>query len=167
MLFSGCANASDTPEMPAETVVMYQALPLPDLIVSIPENYQKTSSKAYKEYYICDDASIIITEDTREKYYPSAYDYAVSALKEYQTLFPDLEYLSNETFPTQCDYIMQTLEFNYTIGEGDQATDLTCLVGYLTDSRSMYIITCKSNAETYQSHRQEFIQTMQSASIAK
>ena len=165
--FFGCAETAEKPEEPLETVIMYQTLPLPDLIVSIPDNYQKTSSKAYKEYYICEDASIIITEDTREKRYTSAYDYSVSALKEYQKLFPHLEYISSETLSTNENYIVQTTEFNYTLGEGEEATNLSCIAGYMTDGNSMYIITCKCHADTYEKHKNEFIQTMQSCAIAK
>ena len=146
---------------------MYQALPLPDLFIDIPEQYVKTSSKAYKEYYVCQDASIIITEDTREKYYKSSYDYSVSALKEYQNLFPDLEYVRSGTFPTKCTYTVQTTEFNYSIGEGEEAGHLSCIIGYITDGQSMYIITCKCNTENYESRRAEFIQTLQSIAIAR
>lgn len=167
LLFSGCAGQNETPEEPLETVIMYQALPLPDLLVSIPENYQTTSSQAYKEYYICEDASIIITEDTRESYYPSAYDYSVNALKEYRNLVPSLEFVGNEAMETKSRYTIQTLEFDYTIGEGEEAARLSCLAGYLTDGKSMYIITCKCNSDTYQKHREEFVQTMQSAAIAR
>ena len=166
LMLSGCADTAPETE-PQETVIVYQALPLPDLFVSIPENYQTTSSNAYKEYYICDDASIIITEDAREASYPSSYDYSVNALKEYQKVFPSLEYISSEKIQSACAYSVQTLEFNYAIGDGEDAAHLTCLVGYLTDGASMYIITCKSNTDTFRTHREEFIQVMQSADIVR
>lgn len=166
LLLSGCTTA-ETDSQPEEPIMMYQKLALPDLIISIPENYQTTSSKAYEEYYICEDASIIITEDTAQPYYSSAYDYAVSALNEYEKITSSLEFLGNETLDSGCDYKIQTMEFNYTLGEGEQRPALTCLVGYLTDSASMYIITCKSNTETYSSHREEFRQVLQSAVIAR
>ncbi|MBR0485315.1 MAG: hypothetical protein IJJ69_11160, partial [Oscillospiraceae bacterium] len=166
MLLSGCAQTPQEAE-PVETAVVYQALPLPDLFVSIPENYETTSSDAYKEYYVCEDASIIITEDTREVSYPSAYDYSVNALNEYQKVATSLQFLNSEVLKSGCPYSVQTLEFNYELGEGAEAVRLTCLAGYLTDGASMYIITCKSNTDTYQTHRNEFVQVMNSAVIAR
>ncbi|MBR1554783.1 MAG: hypothetical protein IJ644_05235 [Oscillospiraceae bacterium] len=166
LMLSGCAGTPQESE-PAETAIVYQALPLPDLFVSIPENYETTSSNAYKEYYVCEDASIIITEDTREASYPSAYDYSVNALNEYQKVATSLQFLNSEVLKSGCPYSIQTLEFNYELGEGEEAARLTCLVGYLTDGVSMYIITCKSNTDTYQNHRDEFVQVMNSAVIAR
>ena len=166
ILCTGCSTQDTASEQPLETVITFKALPLPDLFVDIPEDYQVTSSNAYKEYYVCDDASIIITEDKRKANYPSAYEYSIMALNEYEKIASTLTYLNSESIPAS-GYDVRTLEFDYTIGEGDEAAKLTCLAGYLTDGLSMYIITCKSNTETYQSHRQEFVSVMQSAVIAR
>ena len=167
MLFSGCAVQPEEETAPEETYVVYQALPLPDLYVEIPENYQKTSSQAYKEYYISGDASIIITEDTREEHYDSAYDYSITALKEYEKVTSSLNYLNSEVLSTGCSAQMQTLEFEYTLTDEADATKMSCLTGYMTDGNSMYIITCKSSSATYPSHKNEFLQVMRSAVISK
>lgn len=167
VMLSGCAVQPEEEAEPAETYVVYQALPLPDLFVEIPENYQKTSSQAYKEYYISGDASIIITEDTRQAQYTSAYDYSITALNEYENVTASLNYLSSETLTTGCVYKMQTMEFEYTLTEEPDATKMSCLAGYMTDGASMYIITCKSSSATYPSHKNEFLQVMQSAVISK
>lgn len=164
---SACAAQPEKDSAPEETYVVYQALPLPDLFINVPENYQKTSSQAYQEYYICDDASIIVTEDTRQERYTSAYDYSVTALKEYENMTASLNYLDNETLSTGCIYKMQTLEFEYTLTKEADATKMSCLAGYMTDGKSMYIITCKSSSATYPSHKNEFLQVMQSAVISR
>ncbi|MDE5755114.1 MAG: hypothetical protein K2H89_11345 [Oscillospiraceae bacterium] len=168
---SGCNSAwdqnADSGDLPMETFVTYKALPLPDLFVDIPENYAIKSSQFYQEYYVCEDASIIITEDTRDSQYVSNYDYAVSALKEYQNMASSLELISSEAMTTQNATNVQTLEFDYTIGDGDESAKLTCFVGYLTDGHAMYIITCKSNTDTYESHRSEFLSVICSAAISK
>ena len=162
---TGCTQKTE--EDVQETYVVYQALPLPDLYVEIPENYQKTSSDAYKEYYLCDDASIIITEDKRQEHYNSAGEYSVNALKEYQLATASLEYLDTQVLDTGCIYKMQTLEFNYTLTDDADATVMSCLAGYMTDGDSMYIITCKSSSATYPSHKNEFLEVMHSAVISK
>ncbi len=164
---TGCNISNENTQVTEETIITYKALPLPDLFINIPENYQKTSSVFYEEYYICDDASIIITEDTREKQYISAYDYSVQALLEYKNMTSSLELQKNEEISTNQDFTMQTLEFNYTIGDGADSAKLTCLVGYLTDGFSMYIITCKANTDTYENHREEFLSVLRSAVISK
>ncbi|MBD5143253.1 MAG: hypothetical protein HDT22_06545 [Ruminococcus sp.] len=160
---TGC-NVADSQET-ENKINSYKALPLQNLFVDIPENYQKTSSEFYQEYYICDDASIIITEDTREKQYISAYDYSVQALLEYRNMTSSLELLSSDAIPSNQDFTIQTLEFNYTIGDDDDSAKLTCFVGYLTEGSSMYIITCKANTDTYQNHKEEFLSVMHSAVI--
>ena len=136
-------------------------------IVEIPENYQKTSSQAYKEYYISGDASIIITEDTRQEHYDSAYDYSITALNEYEEVTSSLNYLNSEVLSTGSSAKVQTLEFEYTLTDEPDATKMSCLAGYMTDGASMYIITCKSSSATYPSHKNEFLQVMQSAVISK
>ncbi|MDE5884728.1 MAG: hypothetical protein K2H29_06605 [Oscillospiraceae bacterium] len=169
---SGChalpdsSGSSESPEQ-QETFLTYKALPLPDLFVDVPEYYETKSSQFYQEYYVCEDASIIITEDTRESQYISNYDYAVGALQEYQNMTSSLELRSSEAITTDQQMNVQTLEFDYTIGDGDDAARLTCLVGYLTDGNSMYIITCKSNTDTYENHRGEFFSVIRSAVISK
>ena len=166
-MLSGCAVQPEEESEPEETYVVYQALPIPDLLVEVPENYQKTSSEAYKEYYISGDASIIITEDTRQEHYESAYDYSVNALNQYESVTASLNYLSHDELSTGCIYKMQTLEFEYTLTDDADATKMSCLAGYMTDGTSMYIITCKCSSATYPSHKNEFLQVMHSAVISK
>lgn len=171
LCLSGChadPDLSEIQENPGtQEFVTYKALPLPDLFLDLPEQYDTKSSRFYEEYYICEDASIIVTEDTRQAQYSSNYDYAVDALQEYQDMTSSLEMRSSEAITTNRGTSVQTLEFDYTIGDGEEAVRLTCLAGYLTDGNSMYIITCKSNTDTYERHREEFFSVIRSAVISK
>jgi len=164
-LCAGCSTPGQSEEPPEESIVVFKALPLPDLFVDIPEIYEKTSSDAYKEFYICEDASIIITEDSRQSGYASVKDYSVQALSEYQQMTSSLNLFNYETI--RGVYDVYILEFDYTLGEGDEQLRLTCMTGYLTDGKSMYIITCKSGTDTYQNYRDGFLQVMKSANIAR
>lgn len=162
LLLTGCSESAGT-SSPAETRVVYKALPLPELYLEIPEDYTVTSSDFYEEYYVKDDASIIITEDTKGPF-QSAYDYSISALVQYQDVTKELEVLGTEL--VQNDAVgVQILEFTYTMGNGDAAITKTSMAGYCTDSQTMYIITCKSDVDTYEAHREEFLNVMRSVSF--
>ncbi len=158
LLLAGCSANSEEKE-PLETIAVYNALPLPDLSLDIPEGYEATSSEFYEKYYIQEDASIIITEDTNGPF-ASSYDYAVSALSEYQKVASKVEVITDEPIQGK-NCSVHLLKFRYTLGENNEA-DMTCLAGFATDGSSMYIITCKSNTSTYSLHHDEFYTVMQS-----
>ncbi|MCR4645870.1 MAG: hypothetical protein K5695_10765 [Oscillospiraceae bacterium] len=157
MLLTGC-SAKEKNQEPTQ-IPVYEALPLPDIKVDIPEGYETTSSELCEEFYKKDDASIIITEDKNGPF-DSTYDYSITALKQYQQVAATVEVLSNDT--VDCvNASVQTLEFRYTLGENAEA-DMTVLAGYVTDGQSMFIVTCKSNTSTYAEHRDEFFTVMKS-----
>ncbi len=171
LLLAGCfslcgCNTASTADSALETQAVYKALPLPELYLEIPERFAITSSDFYEEYYICEDASIIITQDVSNAPYSSVYDYATSALKEYQSITTELE-VTHDELVYAGGIGIQTLEFIYTIGEGEDALKKACMTGYLTDTNSMYIITCKSDVETYDSFREDFLSVITSAAYVR
>ena len=165
LLLAGCSSKSgkNTDET-LETVVVYQALPLPDIFVDIPESFEETSSQFYEKYYICEDASIIVTEDKNGPF-PSAYDYSLSALEQYRSVANTLEVLSQDAL-TAKNCGIQMIEFNYTLGENND-TQMSTMVGFVTDGDSMYIITCKSNTSTYAEYQNAFRTVMESVMLAE
>ena len=158
LLLTGCA-ASGKKEEPAATIPVYEALPLPDIKIDIPEGYETTSSDFCKEFYVRDDASIIITEDKNGPF-DSTYDYSIKALAQYQGIATTVEVSGDEVMQGKNTNV-QTLEFRYTLGDHAEG-DLTALIGYATDGKSMFIITCKSNTDTYAQHKEEFAAVMRS-----
>ena len=162
LTMTGCDSQPDQEEIPSFPV--FKDLPLPDVFAEIPENYQAVSSGTYQKYYTYEDASIIFTEDTSKTNYYSAYEYSIQALKSYQELTDTVDFIENEKLFSSDGYAIETLEFQYSL---DHENTITALTGYFTDGKVMYIITCKSNADTYQNHKEEFIQVMHSASIVR
>ncbi len=163
-VFAICAAGCELNPKESEVdsaVEVYTALPLPALYVEIPEHFETTSSEFYEEYYICEDASIIITEDTAGAPYTSVYDYSIDALVEYQNVTSDLELLKSELVYAGSAGV-QVMEFVYTLGEGEKSITKTCMVGYMTDRESMYIITCKSDEDTYETYREDFLSVITS-----
>ena len=160
LAMTGCA-AGEGGENTAETlesIVVYKALPLPDLTVEIPDGYEETSSQFYEKFYKKDDATIIITEDN-EGGKKSVRDFSAEALLEYQKVTHSLDMIGDETVLAG-HMTCQILEFTYTIEEGD--APISSMVGFAADGSTMYIITCKCNAENYESHRGEFKTVIQS-----
>ncbi len=161
MLLSGCSQIQKNNET-TETIAVYDALPLPDIKLEIPEGFQTTSSEYCEEFYVKDDASIIITEDKNGPF-DSCYDYSVSALAQYQSVATTVEVTESEMMQGK-NTSVQTLEFRYTLGDNAEA-DMTVLAGFATDGKSMYIITCKSNTTTYEQHKNEFASVMRSVML--
>lgn len=166
LCFTGCSTLEQADSVAETEPPMFRALPLPDLYVEIPERFSTTSSTFYEEYYICEDASIIVTQDTENPPYASVEDYSVKALNEYKSVTQELEFLSSEMIYAGTAAV-QTLEFNYTLSNDTGTVEKTCLVGYMTDTESMYIITCKSDKATYQEYREDFLRVIQSARYVK
>jgi hypothetical protein len=163
LLLTGCGSISAKEEVTEETMVVYQALPLPDLFVKIPEGYTETSSQFYEKYYIQDDASIIITEDNDSPNTPIK-DYSTRALVQYQDMTKTLEVTGSDV--VYAGHIaVQLLEFDYTLA--DDGPVLSTMVGYATDGQTIYILTCKCSKEHYDQRREEFLTVMQSIRIDK
>ena len=164
MLLTGCQSETNTEEQTIETVNVFQALPLPDLYIEIPEGYEKTSSQFYQEYYVKDDASIIVTEDSSQNDYPSNRDFATNALLQYKQTTKSLNYIGEDWIQTE-KYKIYVLEFSYVVAE--DVPEMTSYIGYVTDGFTMYIITCSAHSDTYLNHKDEFRQALSSVRITK
>ncbi|MBQ8928299.1 MAG: hypothetical protein IJ055_08530 [Oscillospiraceae bacterium] len=163
-MLHACGKAGTDSSVQTEAV--YQSLPLPDLYLSIPENFQTTSSEAYDVFYQDEDATVIVTQDNRKPEYTSLHDYAISALLEYQNATTTLEVIEENTVYAGATAV-ETMEFRYTVDMGGDTLSKTCMAGYLTDGTTMYIITCKSDPETYERFRPQFLSILQSADFVK
>jgi hypothetical protein len=164
MLLTGCQSQTSSEEQITETVNVFQALPLPDLYIEIPEDYQKTSSQFYQEYYVKDSASIIVTEDASQKDYPSNRDFAINALSQYKQTTKSLNYIGEDWIQSG-NYKVYVLEFSYIVA--DDVPEMTSYIGYVTDGDSMYIITCSAHSEDYPNHKDEFKQVLGSVRITR
>ncbi len=161
LLLYGCGEVVE--DSSAESVIeVYLALPLPDLSIKVPENFTATSSEYYEEYYICDDASIIITSTSDDAPYSSAASYAETAIAAYKELATSFTLVAEETYVSG-HYTVKSLEFTYQIGEDSEL--MHCVTGYLTDSATMYIITCKSLDRTFADYYDSFVEVLETATV--
>lgn len=162
LLLTGCSSSGEGTDSVEATIPIYQALPLPDIKLDIPETFSKTSSEFYEEYYICNDASIIVTEDKNGPFI-DGHEYSINALQQYREIATTVEVLSDEVLTCQNSQV-QTLEFRYTLGDNAEA-DMTAITGFITDGDSMFIITCKSNTATYEQYSETFRAVLTSAML--
>ena len=164
MLLTGCQSGDSTEEQITETVNVFQALPLPDVYIEIPEGYEKKSSQFYQEYYTKDTASIIVTQDTSQPSYSSNRDFATSALMQYKQTTKSLNYIGEDWIESGI-YNVYVLEFSYTVGE--DVPEMTAYIGYLTNGYKMFIITCSAESTDYPNHKNEFRQVLSSVRITE
>lgn len=162
LLLTGCAapGTSGT-DNTLETRVVYHALPLPNLFIELPETFQETSSEFYETYYICDDASIIITEDT-ETTNTDIKAYSTRALLQYQELAASVTDVNGEQIYAG-ELAVEMLEFTYRLtADGDP---LRAMVGFASDNKSIFIVTCKCSEANYDRFRDDFLSVLQSMRI--
>lgn len=158
MLFSGalCACGENSDSTSSEYAEFIGQLGLPaGLTFTKPEGFAPHSSDTYEEYYIKDDASIILTEEPLAQGYDTAEAYAKRALEQYTAATEHFALVAQTPLPRE-DADARTLEFSYTIKIGTEQFSYHCLTGYLLTADTAYIITCKSKEETFEQYRSAF-----------
>ncbi len=164
LLLTGCSV--QIPGFPQEEsepeIAVYNQLPLPALFADIPQTFTETSSEQIDKFYVCDDASIIFMEDPNPC--NDLYAYAISALVEYQKLATSEETIDDAVIQGN-SHTVQTLEFIYSLGEEGDGPTLHAIVGFISDGASVFTVTCKSEVDTFESHREEFLTTLRSVRI--
>lgn len=157
LLLSGslCGCGGDTASS-SELPALIGQLALPEgLEFSVPEGFSAQSSEMYEEYYVKDDASIIITEEPLEAAFSTAQSYADRAVEQYEQATDSFSLIAR----TPMEYTGAegvTLEFSYTISVDTHQFAFHSLTGYLLTEDTAYIITCKAKEETFAAYRSAF-----------
>ncbi len=152
--------------LPAEGT-QYMLIPsaMPERIRLIPPaGFTETSSDYYEKYYIKDDASVIVTGEPLTIYGMDAEHYSQSVLEQYKSTVEGFELLNQEDIIVS-DAACKLMEFQYSITGVDQERKMQCLTAITVKDDYVYIITCKSNVNTYLSYREEFRHTIESINI--
>lgn len=168
--FTGCisnpALSSQTSEESSLTdgvVLIPTALP-ENFTITIPDGFQTTSSAAYNEYYVRDDASIIITDDHIAISGERLEDYMTKVKSVYEQT-ADCYALISEENPTINDVEASILEFSYAILGENKQQDMQCMVAVLIHHDVAYVITCKSLAQNFALYRGAFRSCIESIVI--
>lgn len=134
--------------------------------ISIPSDYETTSSEYIEKYFVKDNsATIIITKDTNSNGYTSAIDYYTNAMQQYNDTFDSVEEISNSVTTINNRYNTCIAEFKYQIFSSDNIIDITCYTEYILTGDIIYIITCSAPTDTYSNYKEEFIQSANSVLI--
>lgn len=134
--------------------------------MSVPQEYEETSSEYIDKYFIKDNtASIIVTIDNNAFQYDTARDYYSNAITQYKDTFDNVQEISSESSTVSKLYNAQIVEFSYQIYSESNVIDMTCYVEYILLGNSAYIVTCSAPTDKYSIYKNDFIQCIQSVAI--
>lgn len=149
---------------------MTEALIVPSEIPSrisldVPAAFQETNSNYYDKYYVCNDASIIITGEEMQLYGVSLEDYATNVRQQYESTAEKFQLLSESDIRINAKNC-RLFEFTYDIVGSSETLTMQCMTAVFLEDDEAFIITCKSHADTFQSYRPLFSKTIESVEIA-
>lgn len=134
--------------------------------MSVPEDYEETSSKYISQYFIKNSsATIIVTNEANSYGYDSIEKYYENAVQQYITTFDTFNEISTENITVSSLYNAKIVEFSYQIFSENNVIDMTCYVEYILLGNTIYIITCSAPTDAYEDYKNDFVQTVKSVSI--
>lgn len=145
-------------------------LPLfePDIKFSIPESFSQTSTEKNNTAYVCKNASIIVNEDNLSQEVPGLHAYVTYSKELYKSITDDYNEINEEKAEINGLETVIT-EFAYEIKGESGVLSMNCIVGFYCDPvnkpMKIYIVTCKSDSESYPDYRDDFIKTIQSVRL--
>ncbi len=161
-MLCGCETVPNTSSGNSEIM-----LPLfePDIDFSIPDSFSATSTESNNTAYICDNASIIVNEDYLSESVSSLNAYVAYSKELYQSITDKYTEINQEEININGLKGIVT-EFDYEINGKNDVLSMSCIVGFFNDQinnpSTVYVITCKSDSESYPDFRDSFIDTIRS-----
>ncbi|MCQ2433798.1 MAG: hypothetical protein MJ062_00980 [Oscillospiraceae bacterium] len=163
--------SADTEQEPAETTaavseVHVVAASMPENItMKIPSGFQETSSEYYDTYYVCQDASIIITGEEVAVSGTSLIDYTDQMQRIYRQTTDNFTLIDDEMLTVNNEQC-RIMEFTYDIIGETTSRTMHCMTAYFLKNDYAYVITCKSGNMTYSSYQSAFRNAVNSVKIA-
>lgn len=157
---SGCGDKKN--ESAAESSIPEIMIPLemPDIDISIPEDYEETSTESNSTVYIKNDASIIVNSDVFTDDYKTLDEYVEHAIDTYQTYSDSIDILSRSEYGDG-----QLLEFIYSLNTENGMFSKYCMTAYFTDGDLVYLVTCKADTDTYKNYHDQFLSVVDSVKL--
>ncbi len=167
MTLCGCTkshcNTSKTPDSSMDEIIV--PLKMPDININIPDKFKKSSTEINETVFICNDASVIINSDKLPENVKTSDDYADYAIKHYTDMTDSLKVISRSVVNSDSGTKITQVEFTYSVSTNNGKLTKTCIAGYFVDSDTIYMITCKSDNNTYQSFKSDFLGIIKSAGL--
>ena len=131
----------------------------------VPSGFTETASEAYNKYFVCRDASIIVTGEKLVITGEQLDHYVDGMLSQYQRTADQFELIKRENLLVD-NIPCRILHFRYAIVAPDAKQDMESLTGVLIKDNKTYIVTCKSHAETFAGYMSLFREAIKSIRIA-
>lgn len=160
---AGSGDSSSAVISGTEILIVPSAMP-DRFRMQVDPAFTVTKSDYYDKYYVCNDASVIVTGETLNIYGQEVGSYGDSVLQQYQDTADGFTLLSDETVPvakTDC----RVLEFTYEIRGEETVQKMECTTAILIKDERVYLVTCKSRMENYSGYRQTFRRMIESIEI--
>ncbi len=132
--------------------------------MQVPAGFTETNSPYYDKYFICNDASVIVTGEPLTLYGMDVKTYGESMKQQYREAADDFTLLSEEdTVVSEADCCLY--EFTYAIKGEDAVQEMQCITAVVIKDERVYIVTCKSHRENFMNYRQAFRKMIESIQI--
>lgn len=156
-------------ESSAEIQQATEALVIPSEIpgrisFEVPSMFEETSSRYYDKYYVCNDASIIITGEEIQFYGVTLDDYAKNVRSQYEDTADSFRIISEESVKIN-DQDCRLIEFTYAINGSSESLTMQCMTAIFLSEEESFILTCKSHADSFQNYRAAFSRAIESVKI--
>lgn len=159
------ADASNSEQSQTERVIVPSSLP-EGFSMKLPAGFSATQSPYYEEYYVCNDASIIVTGEQTIMDGVRLDEYTAQMRTSYEQTADDYALLETSVMDVNgvpCEW----MEFRYAIVGEDARQEMHCLTAVLLQGRQVYILTCKSRAENFSSYEAAFRAAIESVTLTQ
>ncbi|HAG14116.1 MAG TPA: hypothetical protein DCG49_09675 [Ruminococcus sp.] len=151
---------------PTETHIEVVPSQMPSgITIQVPPGFTETASAYYDKYYVKDDASVIVTGEELANYNENTASYTEQVKAQYAATADEYELLSEKTFENS-DTTVSQLVFTYSIVGENKTAHMKCMTAIAVKDCFVYIITCKSSADTFGKYDMQFDSMIHSISIA-
>ncbi len=136
-----------------------------ELTFEIPANFTESSSKFCNQFYVHDDASIIITSEKQAIHGIRLDEYAAETKFTYETTAEEYK-LKEENTKQIHGKDCVILEFTYAIPAEDGNHTMHAMTALFMENDTAYVMTCKSKEETFLTYKSGFNKAIDSIQIA-
>ncbi|MBR5362512.1 MAG: hypothetical protein IK134_04220 [Oscillospiraceae bacterium] len=159
-------SSEESSEIVSGTEMIIVPSEMPERIsLEVPAGFTETNSQYYEKYYVCNDASVIVTGEDLTIYGQDVKTYSEDVKAQYQNTADDFLLLSEED--TAVDGVdCRLFEFTYAIKGDGVSQEMQCMTAVIIKDERVYIVTCKSHRDTFMNYRQPFRKMLESIRIA-
>ncbi len=130
-----------------------------------PPGFTETSSAYYDKYYVLNDASVIVTGEELTIGGTVLDEYVEDVKAQYEKTADEYKLLSDDEIKLKGDLPCRVLQFTYAIVAADAKQEMECITAVIIQDDFVYIVTCKSKKETFNTYRAAFLQMIESIEI--